>query len=330
MAYSLSRPIRRLLSTLFSTLALSFAMLAPSVHAAERIKVIVDMDIGDDIDDTFALALLLQSPEFDIVGITTAWGDTALRAQLLERMLRETGHSQIPIAQGTATTGNPQPFTQARYAKRGKLPASVPAVDFLLDQIKRQPGQITLVALGPLTNVGAAIARDPATFGKLKQVAMMGGSVRAGYRKSQYVPARPADKEYNIVSDIGSAQKLFGSGVPIVMMPLDSTQIRLDEVERNALFGHGSTVTDALTLMYHQWIDAYQPWSSNMPSLFDVVPVTWMIDPKTCPTTPLRIVVSDDGYTREQAGKPNAAVCLASDQKRFFDILMPRLLDDRP
>ena len=318
MAYSLPRPLRGLLSIFF---ALSCAMLAPPAHSAEKIKVIVDMDIGDDIDDSFALALLLQSPEIEIVGITTAWGDTALR---------ETGHSGIPVAQGIASTGNPQPFTQARYARRGKLPARVEAVDFLLDQIKRQPGQITLLALGPLTNVGAAIERDPATFGKLKQVAMMGGSVRAGYRKSQYVPARPADKEYNIASDIGGAQKLFKSGVPIVMMPLDSTQIRLDEVERNALLGHGSPVTDALALMYHQWIDAYQAWSSNMPSLFDVVPVTWLIDPATCPTTPLRIVVSDDGYTREEAGKPNAAVCLASDQKRFFNILMPRLLGDKP
>jgi len=177
----------RLLRGLFSMLALCCAMFA---QAAPQ-KVIVDMDIGDDIDDAFALALLLQSPESDIVGITTAWGDTALRAQLLERMLRETGHSQISVAQGIRTSGNPQPFTQARYAQRGKLPARIDAVDFMLDQIRRQPGQITLLALGPLTNVGAAIERDPATFGKLKQVAMMGGSVRAGYRKSQYVPARP-------------------------------------------------------------------------------------------------------------------------------------------
>jgi inosine-uridine nucleoside N-ribohydrolase len=312
-------------------LALSCAMLAAPVHAAAAPqKVIVDMDIGDDVDDAFALALLLQSPDIEIVGITTAWGDTALRAQLLERMLRETGHGQIPVAQGVRTTGNPQPFTQARYAQRGKLPTRIDAIDFMLDQIKRQPGQITLLALGPLTNVGAAIQRDPATFGKLKQVAMMGGSIRAGYRKSQYVPSRPADKEYNIVSDIPAAQQLFASGVPIVMMPLDSTQIRLDEVERNALLGHGSTITDALALLYHQWIDAYQPWSSNMPSLFDVVPVTWLIDPQSCPTTPLRVVVDNEGYTREQVGAPNAVVCLASDQKRFFDIFMSRLLKDRP
>jgi inosine-uridine nucleoside N-ribohydrolase len=129
--------------------------------AGRAAKVIVDMDIGDDIDDAFALGLLLQSPEIDIVGITTAWGDTALRAQLLERMLRETGHSRIPVAQGIHTTGNPQPFTQARYAQRGQLPARIDAVDFMLDQIKRQPGEITLLALGPLTNVGAAISATP-------------------------------------------------------------------------------------------------------------------------------------------------------------------------
>ena len=110
------------------------------------------------------------------------------------------------------------------------------------------------------------------------------------------------------------------------MMPLDSTQIRLDEVERNAIFGHGSPLTDAVTLLYHQWIDTYQPWSSNMPSLFDVVPVTWLIDPASCPTTPLRIAVTDDGYTREVAGQANAQVCLASDQPRFFHLFMQRLL----
>jgi inosine-uridine nucleoside N-ribohydrolase len=323
MAYSLSRPLRGL----FTALALSCAVFTAPAQAAPH-KVIVDMDIGDDIDDAFALGLLLQSPELEIIGITTAWGDTALRAQLLERLLRETGHSNIPVAQGIATTGNPQPLTQARYAQRGKLPAKLDAVDFMLDQIKRQPRQVTLVALGPLTNIGAAITRDAATFGKLKQVAMMGGSVRVGYRKSQYVASRPVDKEYNIVSDIPAAQKLFTSGVPIVMMPLDSTQIRLDEVERNALLGHGSPVTDALALLYHQWIDAYQPWSSNMPSLFDVVPVAWLIDPAVCPTAPLRIVVDNEGYTRELPGKPNAQVCLASDQQRFFDIMMPRLLKD--
>ena len=300
---------------------------AHPAYAAEREKVIVDTDIGDDIDDAFALGLLLQSREFDILGISAAWGDTGLRVQMLQRLLHETGHSEIPLAQGIATTSM-TPFTQARWAQRGSMPDPKPmaSVDFMLQQIRQHPGQITLIALGPLTNLGAAIERDPATFRKLKRVLLMGGSVRAGYRKSEYAAARPADKEYNIVADIPAAQKLFSSGVPIVMMPLDSTQIKLDEIERSALFGHGSALTDALTLLYHQWADSYQPWSSSTPTLFDAVPVAFAIDPKVCPTTPLRIVVSDDGYTRETAGAANAEVCLALNKTRFLDLFMQRLL----
>jgi inosine-uridine nucleoside N-ribohydrolase len=298
---------------------------APSPAPAE--KILIDTDIGDDIDDAFALGVVLQNPQLELLGITTAWGDTRLRGQLLERLLRETGHADIPVAIGIATQSQ-TPFTQVRYASRGRLPAAAApdAVSFLLQQIAAHPGQLTLIALGPLTNIGAAIQRDPATFRKLKRVIMMGGSVRNGYRKSEYVAPRPPDREYNIAADIPAAQALFGAGVPIVMMPLDSTQIRLDEVERTALLGHGSPTTDALTLLYHQWIDAYQPWSSTMPSLFDVVPVMVAIDSRLCPAIPMHIVVSDDGYTKEAPGPANAAVCLQADKEGFFKVLMGSLL----
>ena len=175
------------------------SMLLPGAASAAPIaphKVIVDMDIGDDIDDAFALALLLQSPDIEIIGITTAWGDTALRTRLLERFLRDTGHAGIPVAQGAATA-NPTPFTQARYALRGQAPAKAPedAASFIVREVARQPGQVTVLALGPLTNIGAAIARDKAAFGKVKQVVMMGGSVRAGspsgVRMSQNIRAVP-------------------------------------------------------------------------------------------------------------------------------------------
>jgi inosine-uridine nucleoside N-ribohydrolase len=315
-------------ATLPFLLAALFCCAAPqALAAAQAEKVIVDTDIGDDIDDAFAIGLLLQSPEFDILGFTTAWGDTRLRAQLLERLLRETGHAGTPVAVGLPTKSDTA-FTQAAYARRGALPPA-PAADgvaFLLQQIKAHPGQITLVALGPLGNIGAAIERDPATFRQLRRVVMMGGSIRAGYQKSEYVAARPADREYNIVGDIPAARALFNSGVPIVMMPLDSTQLHLEEVERNAVFGHGSALTDALTLLYHQWTDAYQPWASATPTLFDAVPVAWLIDQRVCPTTPMRIAVSDAGDTREVAGAPNAEVCLRGDKARFIELLMGRLM----
>jgi len=325
---SASLPLAR--RCIFSaTFFLAAAAAMVPVHAATppAEKIVIDSDIGDDIDDAFALGVALQSPQLDILGMTTAWGDTRLRAQLLERMLRESGHADIPVAVGIATHSE-TPFTQARYAGRGQAPsANAPdAVSFLLKQIAAYPGQVTLVALGPLTNIGAAIARDPATFRKLKRVIMMGGSVRAGYRKSEYVAPRPADKEYNIVSDIPAAQALFRSGVPIVMMPLDATQIRLDEVERTAVLGHGSPVTDAVTLLYHQWIDSYQPWSSTTPTLFDVVPVIYAFDARVCKAIPMHIDIGDDGFTKEGKGTANAAVCLDTDKAAFNKVLMDSLL----
>jgi len=317
-------------------LAAAAVALSAAAHAAAPIPVVVDLDIGDDIDDSFALALILASPEFEIKGISTAWGDTALRAQMVRRLLKDAGREGIPVLEGLPTRSEIN-FTQARWAAGPRLPgAPAPAaqasqhpgvsVDFMLQQARQHPGQITLLALGPLSNVAAAIQRDPQGFRLFKQVVMMGGSVRQGYSKSDYLPARPADREYNIISDIPAAQALFASGVPIVMMPLDSTAIRLDDQKRAAVFSHGSSLTDALTLMYQQWSHAYQPWASDTPTLFDVVPVAWLLDASLCPTTPLHITVDAQGYTREGAGAANAAVCLAADKPRLLERLMQALL----
>ncbi|HBK47399.1 MAG TPA: nucleoside hydrolase, partial [Xanthomonadaceae bacterium] len=200
------------------------------------------------------------------------------------------------------------------------------AADLILEQARRHPGQVTLLVLGPATDAALAYRRDPAAFRQLRQVVMMGGSVRAGYGKSDYRPANPPAPEYNVVSDIAAAQALFGAGVPIVMLPLDATQVRLDESERVALFAHGDPLTDALAQLYYQWRDTDQPWAGATPTLFDVVPVAQLLAPGLCPTTPLRIEVDDQGYTREVAGVPNARVCLALDKPGLVALYMRRLL----
>lgn len=288
-------------------------------------KVIIDTDIGDDIDDVFALGLALQSPELEILGVTTAWGNTTLRARLAERLLRETGRGNIPVAIGIEKH-NPQggSFSQARWAEAGPPPSThLQAVDFILDQIRRRPGEITLIVIGPETNIGAAIDRDPATFRKLKRVVIMGGSVRRGYGDVEFGPPHPPEPEYNIKMDVPAAQKLFTSGVPLYVMPLDSTQLKLDEVKRTLLFARSTPVTDALTLLYHQWTRETQ---QQTPTLFDAMAVTYAINPSLCPAEPMKIQVDDQGYTREQAGAPNAQVCLHSDPQAFFNFYMERLL----
>jgi inosine-uridine nucleoside N-ribohydrolase len=295
---------------------LMLAQTADPTSSAEKTKIILDTDIGDDVDDAFALGLALQSPEIKVVGVTTAWGDTALRARMVRRMLLETAHVGIPVAEGIVTKSRAT-FSQARWAERGPTATRVDAVEFLLDQIRLQPGEITLVAIGPLTNVGAAIERDAETFRKLKRVVLMGGSVRKGYGDLGYEPDRGPQPEYNIMSDIPAAQRLFTSGVPIFMMPLDSTILKLDEVKRDVLFRKGTPLTNILTLLYHE--------SERLtPTLFDAMAVAYVLEPKLCPVTKLRIEVDRDGFTREVKGEPNVAVCLASDSEKFFRYAMPR------
>jgi purine nucleosidase len=305
--------------------AQSSARLAPGAPpaSAAKTKIIIDTDIGDDVDDAFAVGLALTSPEVEILGITTAWGDTQLRARLVDRLLAETGSANIPVAEGIRTQSKAV-FSQARWA--GTSPPAKPhpqAVDFLLDSIRKNPAEITLVAIGPLTNIGAAIDRDAATFKKLQRVVLMGGSIYKGYGDLGFTPDRGPQPEYNIYSDVPAAQKLFASGVPIFMMPLDSTQLKLDEEKRALLFRQGTPLTDALTLLYHEW-------GQQTPTLFDVMAVAYVLDLTLCPVTPLAITVDKDGNTRVGQGAPNASACLASDSDQFFRFVMPRLLQTFP
>jgi purine nucleosidase len=291
-------------------------------------KIIIDTDIGNDIDDAFAVGLALRSPEFQILGISSAWGDTRLRSRLLSRFLKETGRTDIPVAMGIAKhpVGKLDTLSQAAYAEGGPANQNYPnAVDFLLDQIRRYPGEITLLAIGPETNLGAAIDRDAATFRKLKRIVLMGGSVYRGYSHFNYGKTHGPDPEWNIICDIQAAQKVFNSGVPLYVMPLDSTQIKLQELERAEIFKAGTALTDALLVLYTQWARG----APQTPTLFDAVVVAYASHPELCPTEPMRLRVDDQGYTRVETGAPNAQVCLRSSSDQFLEFFMPRILAPR-
>jgi len=310
-------------------LAILLALLLPSWGFAQagpetaRQKIIIDTDIGDDIDDAFALALALSSPEFQILGVTTAWGDTQLRGRVVERMLCETGRDDIPIAAGVATESKPV-LDHAPWARAFWKPVRQygPAVDFILDQIRKYPGEITLIAIAPLKNIGDLIQRDPEMFRRLKRVVIMGGSIYRGYNDLGYAPNHGPDPEYNIASDISSARRLFTSGVPLFVMPLDSTQMKLDEVKRELIFRDSTPLTDALTLLYHQW-------GQQTPTLFDPVAVTYATAPQICPTKPMHLEIDDKGYTRRTAGVLNADVCLDAKEEDFFRLYMSRVLSQK-
>ena len=288
--------------------------------------VILDTDIGDDIDDAFALALILRSPEIKLLGISTAFADTELRARLVDRYLAAVGRTDIPVLAGVRGPDTTH-FTQAAYARQAPERKHGDGVTFLLDQIRAHPGQITLIAIGPLFNVQAAIERDAATFRQLKRVVIMGGSVYRGYdghKTGETHPSVPPSPEWNIVCDPAGAKALFGAGVPVFVMPLDSTQIHLEMSLQAAIFSHGSPLTDQLALLYHQWTGAKQ-WRN--PTLFDPVAVTYAIRPDLCPAKPMRLDVDDKGNTIPVNGPANVQVCLESDEKGFLDLLVTRIVE---
>ena len=327
--------------TMFATLAalativvagLRIAAQPPS-HSQQRPHeqqlVILDTDIGDDIDDAFALALLLHSPEAKLLGVTTAFGDTSMRARLVERYLAAVGEAQIPVEAGVPKS-NANHLTQAAYARQEPARQQGDGIAFLLREIRDHPGQITLISIGALINVQAAIARDPATFRKLKRVVIMGGSVYRGYDDAKAGHAiQPPSPEWNIVCDPAGARALLASGVPVFMMPLDSTQIRLTPPELGKILAHGSPLTDQLTLLYHEWAGS---WAASdvwpMPTLFDPVAVSYAIRPDLCPVQPMHLDVDDKGFTRPGQGPDNVQVCLKSDEAGFKELLLTRILDD--
>ncbi len=308
-------------------MATSFAAATPPA----KIPILLDTDIGTDIDDAFALALILESPELDLLGVTTVSGDTAARARLAAKLLWKAGQKDVPVAAGEP--GRPseqtqealrkklepkyQPIEQTHWADGFTSPElrQEKAVDFLRAEIERRPAEITLVAIGPLTNLGGLFYRYPEVGKKIKRVVLMGGSIAHGYGNDP----NPAP-EYNIASDPAAAQAVFSPGVSILMVPLDVTaMLQLDATARRRVFTHLSPLTNALTLLYHLW-------NQETPTLFDPMAVAMLIDPSLCESKPLAIEVDARGFTRAVGGKsPNAMVALHTDPQKFFSFYLDRV-----
>jgi inosine-uridine nucleoside N-ribohydrolase len=126
--------------------------------------------------------------------------------------------------------------------------------------------------------------------------------------------------EGNIKIDIDAAQKLFRSGVPLYLIPADSTMyLRLDEVKRKSLFSQGTPLTNSLNMLYLLW------GATATPVLFDPMTVGFAVNPKLCPVQPMHIVVDDKGETRAHAEPSNAEVCLHSDTSTFLDYYIGRV-----
>ena len=258
-------------------------------------KVILDSDLGSDIDDAFALALLLSSPEFEILGITLGHGQTKERAKLACRFLYETKMDHIPVGVGRKTTSivdnptfnepTPSQFSWAKNFSKIK-PIKTPAAIFIANQLRLHPKQIILITTGPVSNIAEVLQKDPEALTLAKEIYSMLGSFYKGYDN------KPTPSiEWNVQADIPSAVSLINSLLPITYAGLDITaSLKLKKEEREVLWEVNSPLTNAL-------FSLYQLWGKETPILYDVVPIGMVLWPELFVTQPAQVHVTNEGFT---------------------------------
>jgi inosine-uridine nucleoside N-ribohydrolase len=271
------------------------------------VPILLDTDIGTDVDDAFALALALACPEVDLAGVTTVAAGAEDRAWMVCRFLTAVGRRDIPVAWGRGTQPEPAVGGQIQYRRhpavifnRTAKPVKESAVEFLYTRLKAQPGRLTIVAVGPLTNIAALLREHPDCKPWIKRIVLMGGSVHVGY------DGKPTpDAEWNIKSDIPAARAVFTAGIPLAVAPLDATStVDLTEPLRRRLFA-------ACTPLSFQVQALYQLWDKPTPTLFDPVAVALAFTDRFCTMEDLHLEVDDKGFTRTGKGEPNARVATA-------------------
>jgi inosine-uridine nucleoside N-ribohydrolase len=290
-------------------------------QAAPRLKVLLDTDIASDIDDAWALGLLVASPNVDLVGVTITDGNTPARAKVACKLLHAVGRDDVPVAVGRQTAP-PKDFDyQFSWAEdfTAKQPIATPAADFIVDTLRKQPGAITLIAVGPLQNLADALRKEPRLGQLAQRIVLMSGSIGP----NAWSPAPVA--EWNVVRSTADAQLVYAAGLNLTTVPLDSTTyVMLKSEERARLQATGSPLTRALESLYRLWL---KDETSRM-TLHDQMAVAEALRPheffKRCESLPIR--VDDQGFTRvdRERGKP-ATVCFEPKRDEFLQFYLDGL-----
>lgn len=305
------------------------ALAALLVAAADRpIPVILDTDIGDDIDDALALTFALQSPELDVRAVNTVLQHRERRADLVWKILELYGRTDIPVGMGaeqpllTRPRSGPVRQTAALGADE-RMPDAKrhSGIQLLIDTCLRAPDKLTLVAYGPLTNVALALKAEPRIQQKIARLVLMNGLFfkRTGI-------------EYNTERDPEAAAIVFSSGLPITVVGLDVTmQCRLEPADMERIEGSQLPNVKFLRELIRIWQDGHP---ERRPVLHDPLAVGVTFRPELVRSQTGRVDVETRGEPQRTYGMtlfrpdPNGAVRAASevDAQQFVKLFMERLL----
>lgn len=298
----------------------------------KKIPVILDTDIGFDVDDVWAVVMMLKSPEIDIKLITTDTGNTRYRAKIIAKMLEIAGRTDIPIGIGI-------PLLQ-QHENHGDwivdytldaFPGTVieDGVGAIVDTIMKSVEMVSLVCIGPLPNIAAALQREPRIVDKCRFIGMH-GSIRRGYGGVR----KPAP-EFNVYQAVESCRKVFDADWPKTITPLDTCGlVSLSGSNYQKILESNDPLVQCIVSLYRIWkrnIDWPQHEDLDPDErtsvIFDCVAVYLAISEDLLNIEDLGISITDDGRTIiDDAGKRVRCATSWKDQAAFESFLTERLL----
>ncbi|MFC7384571.1 nucleoside hydrolase [Sphaerisporangium rhizosphaerae] len=295
-------------------------------------KIIIDCDPG--IDDALAITLAHGSPALSILGITTVGGNVDLGHTTGNALrLREfLGFPGVPVVPGSAGALLRTPVNAASvHGEHGLGGAVLPeamlpaddghAADFIIDTLRAAPGEVTLVAIGPLTNVALALLREPRIVEWAREFAILGGSSTRG----NFSPAA----EFNIAADPEAAAIVFDAGWTVTMIGLDVSRRALavgEVVDRMRAMGRLGADLLVPCVEFYGMVTAEEG-----PAIHDACAIAYLIDPTLVEVVPALVQVETAGrytsgmtVTHFDLGDrvPNALVGTGLDVPRFWDLLL--------
>ncbi len=290
-----------------TTAGLGLAVLGPAIAASSKgalargqSRVIIDTDPG--VDDAFALLLAMCSPQLHIEAITAVAGNVPLELTLPNalRMVEIARRTDIPVAAGAkapllrrlvtaAYAHGENGLGGAVFPEPKTAPVAEPAADLIQRLVRKYPGEITLITLGPQTNIATALNADPGLAPLVRGITMMGGSLSGG----NITPAA----EFNVYVDPEAARIVFQSGIPITMVGLDVTRkTALTDQHVATLASHNNPVSQAAALIGKNSLAHHRAQGlPSGPNMHDSVAVAAFLDPAIVTTEPFYVDVETSG-----------------------------------
>lgn len=297
----------------------------------DKIKLIIDTDVGDDIDDSFAILLAHESHVFDILGVTTVFRNSLKRAKMAKQIISSLGYEtkvyagcDVPFISKIDDLIQPEIRAKEKVDEFGlylipqwdesmenERVEEMHAVDFIIEQIHKYPNEVVLTPIGPLTNIAMAMRKDPTIIPLIKEVRLMGG----GYQQDW--------AEWNVFCDPEAASIVFNSGAKVTMVGFNVTiQTALSPEKVEIIRNSKSKALQIISKGMERWFKHYE---FTTPVMHDPLVIASLIDEEILNFIDIKMDVDlkevrGKTFVKDISNSFSHKVAVSVNKDRFFEI----------